>query len=118
MDNVTLQSFGAAAGALMVVYMGFQNAPSFISAIRGTGGPPKEIEQPKETDTESKKTIDNNTLAITKLTQFLEKDAAVREVKDKQVVESIRSMDKKIDEIYDLVNTHSTKCDATCRGGN
>lgn len=117
MDTISLQSFGAAAGVLMVVYLGFQNAPSLISAIRGTV-PTRPTDYSKEGSAEFKETINNNTVAMTKLTQFLEKDAAIREIKDKQVVETMRSMDRKIDELYDAVRTHSTKCDATCRGGN
>ncbi|MHC1684940.1 MAG: hypothetical protein AB6733_18695 [Clostridiaceae bacterium] len=114
MDNVTLQSFGAAAGALIVVYWGFQSAPSLIGAIKGDKSTPREaaVKEPAE---EFKEVINNNTLATTKLTQFLEKDAAVREVKDGQVSARLDSIDKKLDNIYDIVNTHSTKCDATCR---
>ena len=124
MDNVTLQSFGAAAGVLIVVYWGFQSAPSLIGAIKGDKSPPNIINTVTDTKpiNELKEVVNNNTNATTKLIQFLDKSDAVREERDKQmyatldlITKELQNTNKKVDDVYNVVNVHSTKCDATCR---
>lgn len=129
MENMTIQSFGAAAGVLMMSYWFIQNGPSWIRAIKGEDrSPPIVVEESNVTDDmrrlidDIKEVINNNTQASNKLVNYLDKSEAIRIERDKQVFALLENIakeqantNKKIDDVYNIVNVHATKCDATCR---
>jgi hypothetical protein len=110
MENLNVQNLGAAAGAVTVIYLMFQNAPKVIEAFK-----PQVIVDTQDENTEIMSALVNNTSAITQLTHFLQTQAAVSEVKDVQATAMLTAIDKKLDIVILQVSEHATKCDITCR---
>lgn len=110
MASINWANFGSVAGAIAVVYLVIQSLPSIIAALKG-----KEKKEGNEDDIKS--LIQNNTTAINSLTQLLQTQAAVAEVKEGQSTKQVDSIEGKIDNLTKIFNEHATKCDTTCRKG-
>jgi hypothetical protein len=117
MPEVNWGDYGLAGIALIVVVMIIFKLPEIISAAKTKSGDDKPREAKEgipQDNKEFKALLENNTMAIVELTQFLKTQAEVDKEKEKQSVKLLDGIDAKLDRLLELQREHTVKCDTKC----
>jgi hypothetical protein len=122
MPNINWGNYGLAGVTLAVIVIIIFKLPDIILAAKNKGNEEKETKvqfQPQapivsQDNKEFKALLENNTMAIIELTQFLKTQAEVDKEKEKQSIKLLDSMDSKINRLLELQTEHMAKCDTKC----
>jgi hypothetical protein len=123
MPEFKLADYGVVGFLLLIILLIVWKLPEIVSAFKGSSKTEEKlIEELDEKGSNSDdKILEGLTTAITKLTTFLETDAAVNKEKDKALYSSIKDIQIAIvklqendNEIIKLMTEHALKCDMSC----
>lgn len=115
MPDIKWEEFGLAGLSILLVVIFIWKLPEIIRAFS------KRQEKESSTGTEDersaedlRKLLENNTVAITELTQFLKTQAEVDKVKEKQANKQLDNIESKIDDLSQIMTKHYVKCESRC----
>ena len=118
MPTFNIQDYGILGGVLVLLIIMFYKAPEIVTAVKG---------QSRTTTTEvsnSNGVTSNNlvlqelTVAISKLTGFLEMEKAVDKEKDQVLSKNLDTILSGVDELKRVQADHVLKCELNCKRSN
>jgi hypothetical protein len=115
MPNINWADYGFAGVTLAIIVVIIFKLPDIIISAKGKNTEDKN-DKPKisQDNKEFKALLENNTMAIVELTQFLKTQSEVDKEKEKQSIKILDSIDSKLNRLLELQTEHMAKCDTKC----
>lgn len=114
MPEVNWGNYGVAGLAMAVLVITIFKLPDIVMAFKSNKGGEDKDKAKQQSDNEFKALLENNTMAIVELTQFLKTQAEVDKEKEKQSNKVLDSIEAKVNKLIELQTEHMAKCETKC----